>query len=472
MVYALNIFISDEEGSVMNVLLIRPKPSNETIGLQHVMICEPLELEYLAGNITHDDVDVVIIDMIIEKKPIEYFINKYRPDVVGLTGYITHIKIIKELSQRIKSINPEIVVVVGGVHAEVVPENFDFSYIDYVVEANPIDTFNDIIGYVKNKTGDRINNQFHISGTYSSGRVNLKKKVFEYSPPDRSKVDRYRSHYYYMFHNPCALMKTSFGCPYNCSFCFCKEITDGKYYERNLDSVIEELKTIQEKEIYIVDDDFLYSRERLNAFCDKLQENYIKKKFLVYGRADFIANNEDIIERLAENGLSAVIVGLESYRDEDLDSYNKHTSIKENEKAVEILKKFDVELYATLILPMDFTKKDFIKLGSWIKKLGIKFVNLQPLTPLPGTDIFSEYENDLIIKRNDYEKWDLAHLALKPIHLSVRAYYLEIIKLYYRIVMSPDSIRNMIRKYGLRPVLKLSKGSFFVTWQYILKFIR
>ncbi|MBV1756669.1 MAG: cobalamin-dependent protein [Dethiosulfatibacter sp.] len=456
----------------MNVLLIRPKPSNETIGLQHVMICEPLELEYLAGNITHEDVNTVIIDMIIEKKPIEYFISKYKPDIVGLTGYITHIKIIKEFSQQIKAVNPKIIVVVGGVHAEVMPEDFDSSYIDYVVEANPIDTFNEIIGYVRNNIENDIRHLAQINGTFRKGKVNIKKSVFDYSQPDRSKVDRYRSRYYYMFHNPCALMKTSFGCPYNCSFCFCKEITDGKYYERNLDSVIDELKTIAEKEIYIVDDDFLYSRVRLNAFCDKLQENNIKKRFLVYGRADFIANNEDIIERLAENGLSAVIVGLESYRDKDLNSYNKHTSIKENEKAVEILKKCDVELYATLILPMDFTKKDFINLGLWIKKLEIKFVNLQPLTPLPGTDIFNEYEEDLIINRNDYEKWDLAHLALKPIHLSVRAYYLEIIKLYYRIVMSPKSIRMMVRKYGLGPVLKLSKGSFFVTWQYFLKLIK
>ncbi len=456
----------------MNILLIRPKPSNETIGLQHVMICEPLELEYLAGNIRHDDVDVVIIDMIIEKKPVEYFISKYKPDIVGLTGYITHVKIIKEFSRRIKSVNPGIVVVVGGVHAEVVAEDFDSQYIDYIVESNPIDTFNEIIGYVKNKNVDEVKHQTPISGTYHIGEVNLKRPIFEYSQPDRSKVERYRSRYYYMFHNPCALMKTSFGCPYNCSFCFCKEITDGKYYERNLDSVIEELKTIEEKEIYIVDDDFLYSRDRLSAFCDKLKENNIQKRFLVYGRADFIANNEDIIGLLAENGLSAVIVGLESYRDKDLDSYNKHTSIKENEKAVEILKRYDIELYATLILPMDFTKKDFINLGSWIKKMGITFVNLQPLTPLPGTDIFNEYEKDLIINRNDYEKWDLAHLALKPIHLSVRAYYLEIIKLYFRIVMSPRSISKMIRKYGLGPVLKLSKGSYFVTWQYILKMFK
>ncbi|HAE42708.1 MAG TPA: B12-binding domain-containing radical SAM protein [Clostridiales bacterium] len=456
----------------MNVLLIRPKPSNETIGLQHVMICEPLELEYLAGNISHADVNIDIIDMIIEHKPIEYFIKKHQPDIVGMTGYITHVKIIKEFSRQIKSINPGIVVVVGGIHAEVVPEDFVSTDIDFIVEANPIDTFNDIIGYVKGRTGDDIRHQRHVSGTYQIGEISLKRPIFEYAMPDRSKVDRYRSRYYYMFHNPCALMKTSFGCPYNCSFCFCKEITDGKYYERNLDSVIEELKTIEEEEIYIVDDDFLYSRKRLIDFCNRLEEINIQKKYLVYGRADFIANNEDLIERLAKNGLSAVIVGLESYRDKDLDNYNKHISIKENEKAVNVLKKFGIELYATLILPMDFTKNDFINLGLWIKKMGIIFVNLQPLTPLPGTDIFSDYEKDLIIERNDFEKWDLAHLALKPIHLSIRAYYLEIIKLYYRIVMSPTSIRHMIGKYGLKQVLKLSKGSLFVTGQYILKFIK
>ena len=31
----------------MRILLIRPKPHKETIGLQNVMICEPLELEYV-----------------------------------------------------------------------------------------------------------------------------------------------------------------------------------------------------------------------------------------------------------------------------------------------------------------------------------------------------------------------------------------------------------------------------------------
>ena len=86
---------------IMNILLVRPQPPKETIGLQHVMICEPLELEYLAGNLPQD-FNVEILDMILEKKSLEFFVNKFQPDMVGITGYITHIGVMKEYSDIIR----------------------------------------------------------------------------------------------------------------------------------------------------------------------------------------------------------------------------------------------------------------------------------------------------------------------------------------------------------------------------------
>ena len=59
----------------MNILLVRPKPNKETIGLQNVMICEPLELEYLGAYAEALGHKVIIIDMILEKKPLGYFIE-------------------------------------------------------------------------------------------------------------------------------------------------------------------------------------------------------------------------------------------------------------------------------------------------------------------------------------------------------------------------------------------------------------
>ncbi len=463
----------------MKILLIRPRPPKETIGLQHVMICEPLELEYLAGNIPSEMAEVVILDMILEKKPLEYHIRKLRPDLVGITGYITHIGIIKQYADRIKQISPGTVVVVGGVHAEVVPEDFLHETIDYIICADPIGTFIRIVNTLeaqkmsKAEASDKISERIPpVEGTYHRDFTVSKTASFDYLPPDRSKVSKYRSRYYYMFHNPCALIKTSFGCPFDCSFCFCKEITSGRYFARDIRAVVDELKTIPEREIYIVDDDFLFDAKRLNEFCDLLEQEKLDKRFLVYGRADFVANHEDLMARLAKNGLRAVIVGIESVRKKDLESFNKKTSVEINRRAVDILKKYDIELYATMILHLDYRKEDFRTLEKSIREMDIIFVNLQPLTPLPGTDIFEQYAPELIVSREDYAKWDLAHIVLRPAHMSIRAYYFQILRLYYRIVMRPGSIKKMLRKYGLKEVLKMSWGSSFVSRQYLMKIIR
>ncbi|MEJ2194183.1 MAG: hypothetical protein P8X73_04915 [Ignavibacteriaceae bacterium] len=40
----------------MKILLIRPPVPKFTIGLKNIMICEPLELEYVAAGITGHEV--------------------------------------------------------------------------------------------------------------------------------------------------------------------------------------------------------------------------------------------------------------------------------------------------------------------------------------------------------------------------------------------------------------------------------
>ena len=86
----------------MKILLIRPRPHRETIGLQSVMICEPLELMQLSTVLKANNHEVEIVDMILEKKPIEFFIRKFSPELVGITGYISHIGIMKQYAEIIK----------------------------------------------------------------------------------------------------------------------------------------------------------------------------------------------------------------------------------------------------------------------------------------------------------------------------------------------------------------------------------
>lgn len=452
----------------MKVLLIRPRPHKETIGLQHVMICEPLELEYLVSNIPEEikkKVQVKIIDLIIEKRRHKEILLKERPDFVVYTGYITHVGVIKNLAKEAKELFPAISVGVGGVHAEVIPEDFESEFIDFVYERNGIDGFNlSLEGLLKQRDVEKIKEDLR--------NIGPKKESFLYKYPDREAVSLYRMHYYYMFHSPCALIKTSFGCPYSCSFCFCKEITDGKYFARDMEDVLGEIESIQEEEIYIVDDDFLYDADRLRAFMAGLKRKNIRKKFLVYGRADFIAKNEDVLTELKRFGLQAVIVGIESVRAQDLKAYHKRTTKEINESCIGILQKLEIELYATLIIPLDFTIADFRELTGWLKGLNVRFVNLQPLTPLPGTEIFASYLPDLLVRRENYEVWDMAHVVLRPEFMSIRRFYAELLLAYYRVVMRRKHLRVFIKKYGLKANLKLLFGSSYVIFQYMQKMAR
>jgi radical SAM superfamily enzyme YgiQ (UPF0313 family) len=453
---------------LMEVLLVRPRPHKETIGLQHVMVCEPLELEYLVSNVPdgiRKKVNLEICDMILEKESFLSILKRKKPDLVVFTGYITHVGTIKAMCAEVKRLFPDALTGVGGVHAEVVPEDFTDPSLDFIYSKNGIDCFNMTLkGMLEGRSVSEIR--------YRLENSDEMKLSFQYRHPDRKSVEKYRAEYYYMFHRPCALIKTSYGCPYNCSFCFCKEITGGKYFTRELKDVVDELVGIEEKEIYIVDDDFLFSKERIREFLRLLKERGIEKKFLVYGRADFVAENKDILREFRDHGLQAVIVGLESIRGSDLDSYKKGTDIDINERAVKVLLELGIELYATLIIPLDFSRKDFSDLTSWVRGLGIRFVNLQPLTPLPGTSIFSEYEDKLLYPREAYEMWDMAHVVLKPEHMGTRAFYLEIVKAYYRIVMRPKNVFALIRRYGLSMNLKMLAGSSRVTMQYLGKVVR
>ena len=452
----------------MKVLLVRPKPHRDTIGLQHVMICEPLELEYLSGNIPssiEDKVEVEIVDMILEKESFDSIILSRKPDFVAFTGYVTHVGTIRILAGRAKSLLPDIYTAVGGVHAEVVGEDFDCEEIDFVYTWNGVKGFNLTLEALLNgESRDSINTKLKA----------IEKEPADYGllPPDRAAVSKYRRRYYYMFHNPCALIKTTYGCPYSCSFCFCREISRGGYNARPIEDVIHELEFMPEKEIYIVDDDFLFGEERLKKFIILLKERKLQKRFLVYGRADFVTSHPELMEELAEVGLGAVIVGIESVRGKDLSDYKKGTTKEINEKCIQILKKLGIELYATLIIPLDFTRRDFRELSAWLVEQGVTFVNLQPLTPLPGTEIFSQYKDRLLIKREDHHLWDMAHVALQPEKMSIRWFYLNLLTSYWRVIMRPQNMIRLVRTYGIKENWRMLWGSQRVSLQYIEKILR
>jgi len=445
----------------MKILMVRPKPSAETIGLQHLMIVEPLELEILSALKRNTDT-VVVVDMILEKKTFESFLIEHQPEVLCVTGYITNVSTIISYCLTAKRISNKIVTIVGGVHCEVCPEDFEHEAIDYRVVRNASAIFTDLLNHIDTNTELPLG----VFGKNNSlNNTPLPSFNFTVPFPDRSCVARYRDKYFYIFHEKVALIKTSFGCPFQCSFCFCRVITNGKYHQRPLNEVIQELMQINETDIYIVDDDFLVNREWLKCFISEVKRNNIQKHYLVYGRADFIAQNPDIIHELSEIGLRTVIVGFESFSDKELDKYNKNTSVAMYHETMSVLNREKIDVFATIIIPPDWDKSDFNNMVTVIKSLGIHFVNLQPLTPLPKTGV-SFPEDQIIIDKKNFPQWDLAHISVRPTKLTVPQYYQEILNAYNSILYSPKVLWKYVTTYHPMMLYKMLVGGYRVTKQY------
>ena len=438
----------------MKIMLVRPKPHKNSLGLADLMTCEPIELEYVASLCKSLGHKVIIEDMILEKKSLDQLVKEYKPKVVMFTSYITHVNVIKHYSDLVKSFNKNIITAVGGVHSEVLPEDFKYKNIDYVLGINGMQNVEILLNAIE-------------KGKKPKFKHDKIDKNYKLPMPDRNSTSRYRKYYDYAYHVPCALLKTSFGCPYNCKFCFCVQITGHEYYERELSPVIEEIKQIEEPNIFIVDDNFLVNRNRIITFCKLLDENNIHKKFIIFGRADFIVNNPDMIKLLSEHGLDAIFVGIESFKQSDLNDFNKKTDVETSEKASEVLYKYNVDLYAGAIVGPDWDKQDFKNFAKWIRKMHIRYVNLQPLVPLPATPFYDDYKNQLLLKREEYEKWDLTHLAIMPTKLTPSQYYFEIIRGYFRTTASFSSLRYIRKKCGIKVEIKCFRGAMKMLWHYI-----
>lgn len=447
----------------MNILFLRPAPPDETIGLQHVMVVEPLELEILATLVERDH-NVTIIDLILEKKPSIFFIQNLYPDVVCVTGYITHLNQMLDICKEAKQHNPNTVTIAGGVYIEKVPEAIENENVDYRVIRNAVQTFPQLIDFLSGRAG------FPMGVLKKNEILNeslLPSYNFSVPTPNRQLTKKYRSKYFYVFHHKVALLKTSFGCPFPCSFCFCRKITGDNYSERPLEEVIQELKSIHEKEVYIIDDNFLVSAKRVQRFIDLLNEHRISKKYLIYGRADFIASHPELMAELKQHGFRTVIVGFESFNDEELDTLHKSTSAETNERAMDILNKNGIDCYASIIAMPNWDKIDFERATKKMIQLKIRFLNIQPLTPLEKTDIIFD-DNNLIIERRDYAKWDLAHVVVSPEKLSLKEYYSEILKMYQKVLFRPSNIISHL-KYPLFMQVKLLYGAYKVRKQYLRK---
>jgi radical SAM superfamily enzyme YgiQ (UPF0313 family) len=211
-------------------------------------------------------------------------------------------------------------------------------------------------------------------------------------------------------------------------------MNNGVYSYRDIEDVVNEIENIETRNIYIVDDDFLFNNERLERFIELIKKKKIKKNYICYGRSDFIAKNEPLMKKLKEIGLYYVLVGLEAINDKNLDSYNKHSNIENNIKSIDICNKLGINIMGMFIVDFDYKPKDFKNLYKWIKNHKLKHVAISIYTPEFNMETYDKYKDKLITDNPSH--WDYLHLVAKPTYISVKRYYLNyyilLIKLFLK----------------------------------------
>lgn len=428
----------------MKILLIHPPVGPTVIGAGILFLGEPLALETIAAPI--QDHHVEILDMRIDKKwdDLRAVLEKLRPDVAGVTALTTEAKQAIKVLEIVKEYSSDILTVVGGQHVTFAPQDFNLDSADVSVIGEGVQAFREIID-----THEAGKDMGTVAGlalrrdgiqVFTPQRAHVE-NLDEMPIPARHLTKKYRNSYFRGTWRPYACMVTSRGCPFRCKFCSVWKSENGKYRVRSPRKVIQELETIKEDKVGISDDNFLHDVHRAETIYELIKAEGIEKKYKLIGRSDTIVRRPDIAEKWREIGTEIVVVGVESFRNEDLKDFNKRTTVEKNNQAIRILQDNGIAVSAHFVIHQDYTAADFEALAEYVHEMNLRQPVFCILTPLPGTDLYEETKHRLL--STNYEMYDFSHTVL-PTKLPLEEFYRQFVGLYKKCYLregpsSPDT---------------------------------
>ncbi|MFA5100998.1 MAG: radical SAM protein [Candidatus Omnitrophota bacterium] len=187
-----------------------------------------------------------------------------------------------------------------------------------------------------------------------------------------------------------ALLLTSRGCPFNCSYCGCNLVFGRQLRFRSFDRMEEEVSYLRKKfdveGIWIVDDTFTITREHVVGVA-----KILKKYGLIWGcqsRVDTI--DKDLMDIMARSGCVQIDFGVESGSQRILDEViGKKTNIDQIVRAFSLAKKHKLRTLANFMMGFPTETDEEFKETERIADLIDSDVYIFSIaTPLPGTRLY------------------------------------------------------------------------------------
>jgi len=362
------------------------------------MVLEPIALELLSASIPEHEVRIV--DLRMETQPLSHFLEKFNPDIVGVTGVTAQHNLMLDIINTSKAHGA--FTVAGGSHASFAYQRF--SQLDAAIVGEGEGSFSKLIAALNNNSPlEEVPNLRIHKGeewVFTTHAV-----LDEWPWPKRDLVEGNK---YTIFGKDVLMIEATRGCPHRCKFCVTPRLFSGRYRVRPVKEVVNYIASMPQPIVLFPDPDFLASPKYAWSLIEELKKSGLKKKLMIMARSDEIIAEPKLIQEFAKVGLLTVFIGYEGINQAALDKFAKDNAVSNNEQVMSILDECGVISLGSIIVDPSWKLEDFKEAREYSRKLRSDVTLFSVLTPFPGTDISSEYA---IIE--DFSKFDLIHAVTK-----------------------------------------------------------
>ena len=407
----------------MRVLLVHPSPL--MFSAIHLRL-EPLGVECVAAALQSAGYEVRLLDLqVFSRLDYRDTLIQWQPDTVGFSlNYLANVPEVVDLAREAKTRLPRCNVFVGGHSASFITS-------DLLVHADgAIDC---VVRGEGELAATQVLKAFEGSGDVGSvpgvvtadgfGPPPLLLPNPEKHMPARA-LTRRRRKYFIGELDPCASIEFTRGCPWDCSFCSAWTFYGRSYRKFSPETAGEDLASIREPNVFIVDDVAFIHPEHGMAIADEVERRHITKRYYLETRADVLLRNREVFARWARLGLRYMFIGIEAIDEKGLKYHRKRVHLGENERALEEARKLGLIVAVNIIADPDWDERRFEIVREWALAVP-EIVHLTINTPYPGTE--SWVPDSRSFTSRDYRLFDVQHAVL-PTRLPLQRFYEEFVR--------------------------------------------
>lgn len=393
----------------MRVLLINPfYPISETPS-------PPLGLAYLGAALEKAGVQIKILDYVVypyQRDGLETVLKEFKPHVAGATAVSMTFDHAKQILYDVKTIDPEILTVMGGPHITFCAQETlkSVAALDAVVIGEGEETIVELIRAIQcGRDLSSVNGIAYRmdSKIITTARRKWIKNLDALPFPARHllPLGRYRA-----LGMPIS-MTTSRGCPYKCIFCVGRKMVGARVRYHSADRVAAELQYLaglKFHQINIADDLFTANQKHCLAVCQKILDKKLAINWTSFARVDTVS--ETLLSAMKAAGCTAVSFGIESANPDILKTIKKGITLEQIRNAVRMCRRAGIRAYASFILGLPGetpqTIKETLDFAANLQPEGLAY-GFHILAPFPGTEVREQADRlGIRILTDEWSKYD------------------------------------------------------------------